>query len=72
MELTRPGTLVRWVDRHGLARLGIGLAARRGDAQARLFFDPAIRDDPYPFYREVREAGALVRGRLMWSTTRHD
>ncbi|MFF3853968.1 cytochrome P450 [Micromonospora sp. NPDC002575] len=72
MELTRPGTLVRWLDRHGLARLGIGVAARRGDAQARLFFDPAIRDDPYPFYREVREAGALVRGRLMWSTTRHD
>ncbi|MBB5828887.1 cytochrome P450 [Micromonospora carbonacea] len=72
MELTRPGTLLRWVDRHGLARLGISAAARRGDAQARLFFDPAIRADPYPFYREVREAGALVRGRLMWSTTRHD
>ncbi|MFC8847308.1 MULTISPECIES: cytochrome P450 [unclassified Micromonospora] len=72
MELTRPGTFLRWLDRHGLARLGIAAAARRGDAQARLFLDPAIRADPYPFYRQVREAGALVRGRIMWSTTRHD
>lgn len=67
-----PGTLLRWTTRHGLLRLGIAAAARRGDTQARLFLDPAIRDDPYPFYRQVRQAGPLVRGRLMWSTARHD
>ncbi|WBB78080.1 cytochrome P450 [Micromonospora sp. WMMD882] len=67
-----PGTLLRWTARHGLLRLGIATAARRGDAQARLFLDPAIRADPYPFYRQVRQDGALVRGRLNWSTTRHD
>ncbi|MFY1634919.1 cytochrome P450 [Solwaraspora sp. WMMB335] len=67
-----PGTLLRWTARHGLLRLGIAAAARRGDAQARHFLDPAIREDPYPFYHRVRHTGALVRGHLMWSTARHD
>ncbi|MGC5054232.1 cytochrome P450 [Micromonospora sp. DT48] len=53
-------------------RLAITAAARRGDTQARLFLDPAVREDPYPFYRQARQTGALVRGHLMWSATRHD
>jgi cytochrome P450 len=67
-----PGTVARWTTRHGLARLAIRAAARKGDLQARLFLDPAIRRDPYPFYARVRQAGPLVPGRLMWSTARHD
>ncbi|MFY1577067.1 cytochrome P450 [Verrucosispora sp. WMMD703] len=70
--MSGPGTLLRWTVRHGLLRLGIAAAARRGDTQARLFLDPVIRENPYPFYRQVRQTGALVRGRLMWSATRHD
>ncbi|GIJ42391.1 cytochrome P450 [Micromonospora andamanensis] len=71
-SLPGPGLLLRWATRHGLLRLGIAAAARRGDTPARLFLDPMIREDPYPFYRQVRRTGALVRGRLMWSATRHD
>jgi cytochrome P450 len=70
--LAGPGTAVRWTTRHGLARVAIKAAARRGDLQARLFLDPAVRSDPYPYYARIRQAAPLVRGRLMWSTARHD
>lgn len=67
-----PGTFLRWATRHGLLRLSVAAAARRDDPQARHFLDPMIREDPYPFYRQVRQAGALVGGHLTWSTARHD
>ncbi|WBB53548.1 cytochrome P450 [Verrucosispora sp. WMMD573] len=70
--MSGPGILLRWTARHGLLRLGIAAAARRGDTQARFFLDPVIRENPYPFYRQIRQTGALVRGRHMWSATRHD
>jgi hypothetical protein len=70
--LTTPGTVVRWATKHGLARAAIVAAARKGDPQARFFLDAAIRQDPYPFYRRVREAGPLLPGRLAWITARHD
>jgi cytochrome P450 len=70
--LTGPGTAVRWVTKHGVARVGIGAAARRGDPQARFFLDADLRVDPYPFYDRMRQAGPLVRGQLMWTTARHD
>jgi hypothetical protein len=67
-----PGTAVRWATKHGLMRMGINAAARKGDEQARFFADPAVRADPYPFYRGIRDAGPLVRGRLMWATAHHE
>jgi cytochrome P450 len=66
------GTAVRWGTKHGFMRAGIKAAARQGDEQARFFADPAVRADPYGFYRQVRESGRLVRGRLMWATAHHD
>ncbi|MER7274156.1 cytochrome P450 [Dactylosporangium sp. NPDC000244] len=67
-----PGTAVRWATKHGFMRAGINAAARKGDEQARFFTDPAVRADPYPFYRGIRETAPLVRSRLMWATARHD
>ncbi|WP_432824885.1 cytochrome P450 [Dactylosporangium sp. CA-092794] len=67
-----PGTAVRWATKHGFMRAAIKTAARKGDPQARFFFDPVVRRDPYPFYRTVRETAPLVRGRLMWATAHHD
>ena len=66
------GTALRWATKHGFARMGISAAARKGDVQARYFVDPAVREDPYPFYDGIREQGPLVRGSLMWATARHD
>jgi cytochrome P450 len=70
--VTGPGTFLRWVTKHGMARAGVGAAARRGDPLARFLVDAGARADPYPYYRQIRAAGPLVRGRLMWITARHD
>ena len=70
--LTGPGTVVRWATKHGLARMGIRAAARKGDTQARFFLDASVRRDPYPYYERVRQAGPLVPGHLTWTTARHD
>jgi cytochrome P450 len=70
--LTGPGTVMRWVTKHGLARIVIRVAARKGDPQARIFIDPTVRRDPYPFYAQMRQTAPLVRGHLLWTTARYD
>ncbi|GAA0912054.1 cytochrome P450 [Virgisporangium ochraceum] len=67
-----PGTTVRWLNRHGLVRIGIRAAARRGDEQAAYLLDPARRADHYAYYRSVRDRGAMVTGGFALSTARHD
>lgn len=53
---------------HGVVRGSAALAARRGDPQARLLADPAVRSDPVAFYTELRAMTAggrpVIRGRL--------
>lgn len=56
---------------HGLIRALTALGARRGDPQSRLIADPAVRADPGAFADELREHGALVRGRAAWVTADH-
>ncbi|GAB7066059.1 hypothetical protein H7J06_01995 [Mycobacterium hodleri] len=48
---------------HGVVRSAAAFGERRGDPQARLIADPAVRADPGAFADELREAGRLVRGR---------
>ena len=55
---------LNWLALHGVVRSAANWSARRGDPQARLIADPAVRTDPYPFYEELRSRGPLVRGRL--------
>ena len=59
---------VHWVAMHGVVRSLAALSARRGDPQARLVADPAVRADPFPFYDELRTRGPLVRARVSWLT----
>ncbi|MGV0991907.1 MAG: cytochrome P450 [Mycobacterium sp.] len=62
---------LNWLALHGVVR-GIAVrAARRGDPQARLIADPAVRADPIPFYEELRSRGPLIRGRLSYLTVDH-
>jgi hypothetical protein len=56
---------------HGLPRVVMGRAVRRGDLQARLILDPAVREDPYPTQERIRAEGPLVRGRLSWLSVDH-
>ncbi|HTJ37455.1 MAG TPA: cytochrome P450 [Dactylosporangium sp.] len=67
-----PGTAIRWATKHGFMRAGINAASRKGDEQARFFTDPAVRQEPYPFYKTIRDTAPLVRGSLMWATAHHD
>ncbi|MGQ0843674.1 MAG: cytochrome P450 [Sporichthyaceae bacterium] len=63
--------VTRWAVRHGLGRLTMTAARRRGEVYARLVLDPALRDDPYPFYARMREIGLVVAGRFADSTAHH-
>jgi cytochrome P450 len=51
---------VRWGLRHGLMRRFMVHRARTGDIGARLMIDPALRDDPYPYYEQLRAQGRTV------------
>ncbi len=62
---------LNWLALHGFVRSAAGWAARRGEPQARLIADPAVRSDPFPFYEELRERGPLVQGRLSFLTVDH-
>ena len=62
---------LHWFAMHGVVRATAKFAARRGDAQARLIADPAVRSDPVPFYDELRPHGPLIRCRVSFLTVDH-
>jgi cytochrome P450 len=64
-------TVVRWGVRHGLPAVVLERSARRGDPIGRLLRDPAVRDQPYGVYEELRAAGPLTPGSLGLVTTSH-
>jgi cytochrome P450 len=68
VELLTAGS---WSARHGVARVLMNRARRRGDLQAKLFIDPAVREDPYPLYTQIRDRGPVVRGEFMAATASH-
>ncbi|WP_055110726.1 cytochrome P450 [Mycolicibacterium peregrinum] len=63
---------IRWMALHGVVRGISAVGIRRGDPQARLIADPAVRADPAPFADEKRLRGPLVRGRALLMTFDHD
>jgi len=54
---------LHWFALHGVIRSLAGWSARRGDPQARLVADPAVRADPFPLFDQLREQGPLLRAR---------
>jgi cytochrome P450 len=62
---------LHWLALHGFVRGLASIGARRGDLQARLIADPAVKADPVPFFEEVRARGPLVRSRIGYITTDH-
>lgn len=67
-----PKGVTRWALRHGLGRTAMTRAMRRGEVYARLVLDPALRDDPYPYYRHMRELARIVPGKFADATAHHD
>lgn len=62
---------IRWVALHGVIRGLSTLGARRGDPQARLIADPAVRENPAAFADELRPMGPVIRGRAALLTFDH-
>lgn len=62
---------LHWLALHGVVRSAASFSARRGDPQARLVADPAVRADPVAFYEELRTQGPLVGARLTYLTVDH-
>jgi cytochrome P450 len=61
----------RWVVLHGLGRFATRRWAAQGDPQARLIADPAVRENPYPIFEEIRAGGDLVPTRLGFISASH-
>ncbi len=62
---------LHWFALHGVVRGLATVGARRGDPQARLLADPAVRADPIAFYDELRGRSAgkrLLRTRVGFLT----
>jgi cytochrome P450 len=62
---------LHWFAMHGVVRAVARWSARRGDPQARLLADPALRADPVPFYDELRAQGPLIAARVNYLTVDH-
>ena len=62
---------MHWLAMHGVVRAVSRWSARRGDPQARLLADPALRDDPVPFFDELRAQGPLIHARVSYLTVDH-
>ena len=63
--------VLRWGLRHGLMRRYLLTRARAGDVGARISIDPAVQDDPYPYYEQLRAQGRLVVTSLAPTTVDH-
>lgn len=62
---------LHWFAMHGVVRAVSRWSAGRGDPQARLLADPTLRDDPVPFYDELRAQGPLIAARVSYLTVDH-
>jgi cytochrome P450 len=63
---------IRWLALHGVVRGLASIGMRRGDPQARLMADPAVRANPIPFMEEVRSRGRIVKARAAYLTVDHE
>ena len=63
---------IRWLALHGVARGLASIGMRRGEPQARMIFDPAVRANPIPFIDELRAMGRIVRGRVVYMTVDYE
>ena len=63
--------VIRWGLRHGLVRRILHRRARAGDIGSRIMVDPTVRDDPYPWYEQIRGRGRVVATGLAPTTVDH-
>jgi cytochrome P450 len=64
--------IVKWAARHGLIKVALRRAAKRGEPQAVLMIDRSARADPYPIYDRIRSRGPISRGELTYVAPSHE
>jgi cytochrome P450 len=65
-------TFLKWAARHGLIKVALRRAARRGEPQAVLMVDRSARADPFPIYDQMRSRGPISRGGLTFVAPSHE
>ena len=70
--MTSAPMFLKWAARHGLIKVALRRAARRGDPQATLMIDRSARADPYPLYDRIRSRGPISRGGLTFIAPSHE
>lgn len=63
---------IHWFAMHGFIRRLVSIGVRRGEPQARMIADPAVRANPVPFIEELRSQGRIVKGRVVYLTVDHE
>jgi cytochrome P450 len=63
---------IRWFVLHGILRVLAAIGMRRGDPQARLIADPAVRANPIPLIEEIRGQGRIVKTSAGYLTVDHE
>ncbi|GAB19682.1 putative cytochrome P450 [Gordonia effusa NBRC 100432] len=63
---------VRWVAKHGVARIGFRALSKRGDPYAQLMTDAGGSGDPYPAIERIRANGPLASGLAGLITADHE
>lgn len=63
---------IHWFALHGWLRGLAAIGRRRGDPQARMIADPAVRADPIPFIDELRSRGRMVKSRVGYITVDYE
>ncbi len=53
---------VRWAATHGVMRLAISARARKGNPDAEVLLDPAVREDPFGHYERLRTPTPFTGG----------
>ncbi|TWG93232.1 hypothetical protein L615_006400000140 [Nocardioides sp. J9] len=69
--LDTPRSFVAWGLAHGLQRALIHRGARRGDLISRMVVDPALREDPFPAYEELRARGSVSANEVISASVDH-
>jgi hypothetical protein len=52
--------------------MALQLGLRQGEIYPRLVLDDKLRDNPYPFYAQIRDTAALVPGKFAFATARYE
>jgi cytochrome P450 len=70
--LRTPRSWLTWALAFGVGRTVIGSAYKSGDLVGRLELDPALRDDPFPGYEQLRALGPVSQHKFVLATVDHE